>query len=164
MTLEQRNQLILNYLPLAESIAEKRNWGNPDIREEFRSIAYEKLVEAAEKCTNLKSFSTYARFVIDGGILDYQRRTLTRRERFDKASVLEGEPERPHHQFFEAITTDLSPLWKNVLLSYYRDGYTQREVGAVIGCNESRVCQILKEIRQYIKEHWDEADLRDLAA
>ena len=164
MTIDERNQLILSYLPLAESIAEKRNWGNPDIREEFRSVAYEKLVEAAEKCTNLKTFSAYARFVIDGGILDYQRKTLTRRERYDKAAVLEAKPDRPHRQFFEAITTDLPPLWRTVLLSYYRDGYSQGEIGEMMGCCESRVCQILQEIRRYIKEHWDEADLRELAA
>lgn len=78
MTIEERNELIINYIPLANKLAfQKNKLVSKNISfEELKSVAYMGLVDAAERF-NIKyncSFSTYAKIRILGEICDFIRK------------------------------------------------------------------------------------------
>jgi RNA polymerase sigma factor FliA len=75
MTIEERNELITNYIPLANKLAfQKNKFVSKNLSiDELKSAAYMGLVDAANKF-NLKykcSFSTYAKIRILGEICDF---------------------------------------------------------------------------------------------
>lgn len=75
LTLEKRNQLILNHMEDANEIASIQFLKTPKCVqfEELQSAAYLGLVNAAQKYKEDKPFKPYASFRIYGEIKDYLR-------------------------------------------------------------------------------------------
>ena len=77
MTTTERKQMVINFLPLANSIASKKKSKLPKFidLEELKSVAYLGLVDAANKFDVNKSpsFAAYAQIRIFGEIQDYLR-------------------------------------------------------------------------------------------
>ena len=155
------DDLILKTLPVVRHISRKRSNGNKDREEEYFAWGSCKLVKIASKCQDERTFSGYAAMVIDGGILDYLRKTSKQQVTSladDDAFI----PDKPHSLFWEEITQGLKPKWRDALILYYRDNFTLEEVGQVLGCGKTYVGRILHEVKDYIKDNRDEEDLRAL--
>ena len=156
------HELILRTLPVVERISRKRARGNPEQYDEYYSWGCCKLTKIAAKCTNEKTFPRYAAMVIDGGILDYIRQTAKHPTvSFDDELVSSN---HPHSIFWDEITQGLAPRWREALVLYYQENRTLEEVGAALGLGRTQVGKILKEVREYIKDRWNEEDLHDLCA
>ena len=73
MTTDERQMLVLDYVPLANSMASEKSRLTPPCVtfEELKSAAYMGLVEAASRTPARENFQPHAR--IRGGMLDYLR-------------------------------------------------------------------------------------------
>ncbi len=166
MTIAERNQLIENYLPLANSLAFEKKKSLPkkvDI-DELKSAAYFGLIDAAQKFNPAKSsFGTYARWRIVGEIMDFIRESCRDYSRcgisLDQPDengncMAESIPQKLNNnlnEFLEEATKKLNDLDKNILTMYYIQDMTMKEIGCQIGVSESRVSQVLKQTRDTIK-------------
>jgi len=166
MTILERNELIENYLPLANSLAFKRKKSLPkrvDI-DDLKSAAYFGLVDAARKYVPSKSsFGTYARWRITGEIKDFIRESCKANARCsislnqtdgDGNSMAESIPQKETEssvEFFEEATKQLNDLDKNILHMYYVQDMSMKEIGCKIGVSESRISQLLKKTRDKVK-------------
>jgi RNA polymerase sigma factor for flagellar operon FliA len=81
MTIKERNELITNYIPLANKLAfQKNKFVSKNITfEELKSAAYMGLVDAAIRFDNKRncSFFSYAKIRISGEICDFIRKNKT---------------------------------------------------------------------------------------
>lgn len=152
------NDYVINYMPFAENLAWKRSQTLPKrvSFDELKSAAYLGLVKASHKFNpNFGvSFSKYATKFIAGAIVEYIRE-LKWNDGFSIASwdfvVEEDQPlARPAEEEIE-ILEGLEDIQKRVVIMYYQEGFTQKEIGSKIGLNESRICQILSKTRQVIQ-------------
>jgi len=166
MTILERNKLIENYLPLANSLAYEKKKSLPkkvDI-DDLKSAAYFGLVDAAQKYIESKSsFGTYARWRITGEIKDFIRESCRDNSRCSISldqpdengnSLAESVPQKQEVQtndFFEETTKKLNDLDKNILSMYYVKDMSMKEIGSKIGVSESRISQILKKSRDKVK-------------
>jgi RNA polymerase sigma factor (sigma-70 family) len=167
----ERDTLILNYLPLANKLAwEKKKKVPPCVDiDELKSAAYMGLVKAANRFNPecKVPFPTYARFRIYGEILDYLRELMW--DRNVKICTLDHEMLEIlcyHHEnadtgeFFGKVTKFLSAIGQKVVMLYYIENRTLKEIGTVLNLTESRISQILKQSREKIKRIFSEEDLR----
>lgn len=168
MTIVERNDLIKNYMPLANKLASERKKSLPNRvdLDDLKSAAYFGLVDAAQKFDPSKtvSFGTYAKFRIVGEIQDFIRESYRDNERYGVSldqpdengncmagNVPQGEP-TDFDEFFDDVTKTLNELDKSIVSSYYVDDLSLKEIGAKIGVSESRVSQLLKRSRESMKE------------
>jgi len=167
----ERDTLILDYLPLANKLAwEKKKKVPPCVDiDELKSAAYMGLVKAANRFRSecKVPFSTYARFRICGEILDYLRELMW--DRKAKIRTLEHEilgilcynyENSNTEEFFEKVTKFLNAIGRRVVMLYYVDNRTLKEIAGVLNLTESRISQILKQSREKIKRVFSEEDLR----
>jgi RNA polymerase sigma factor (sigma-70 family) len=172
LTLEERNELIENYLPLAESLAWKKNRVTPNsiTIDELKSAAYMGLMLAADRFDTEKgAFGPYAAIRIIGEMKDYLRKcgrfpstsldTAVEEDDFELSSVLESPKENNPEEFFEEATKCLNDLGKKVVISYYKDNQSLKEIGLRINVSESRVSQIIKGCRTTLRNSWNELEL-----
>jgi len=59
-----------------------------------------------------------------------------------------------------AIIRSLNRKEKQIILMYYRDGLTMKQIGGVLHLTESRVCQIHSNVMKKLKVHLEEARQR----
>ncbi len=59
-----------------------------------------------------------------------------------------------------AIIRSLNRKEKQIILMYYRDGLTMKQIGGVLRLTESRVCQIHSNVMKKLKVHLEEARQR----
>jgi RNA polymerase sigma factor (sigma-70 family) len=157
MTIEERNELIIDHMHLADKMAySKKRQVPPSVHiDELKSAAYFGLVDAASRFDpKYKKFSPYASIRIMGAICDFLRelgwgsksqyKVLFCAEEMPMESWLESKVS----ENFEEITENLNNRDKKVLYWYYIGGYNMSEVGAKIGVTESRVSQIIKAIKK----------------
>mgnify|MGYP002624191926 CR=1 FL=1 len=187
VSLQLRNELITNHIPLANKLAWKKWKKTPkcvDI-EELQSAAYMGLVDAAEKFQEDRdvTFGSYARILIQGAICDYLRELSwgCRKDPMLPVSLdapvdseegttftdLVEDDERPESktlEFFEEVAKALPAIGSDILLLYYVHDMSQKEIGNAIGVSESRVCQLLSGCRDFIEKKWNRGDLWALAA
>ena len=174
LTLEDRNVLVENFLPLAESLAWKKNRVTPNSIsiDELKSAAYMGLMNAADRFDADKgSFASYARIRIVGEIKDYLRQTgrfpsvsldtAVKEDDFELSSTLEARQDNEPDEFFEEATKCLNDLGKKVVTSYYKDAQSLKEIGLKINVSESRVSQIIKGCRITLRDSWSELELRE---
>jgi len=172
MTTLERNQLIENYMPLANKLAVERKKTLPrkiDL-EEIKSAAYFGLVDAAQKFDVAKSvsFGTYARIRIVGEIQDFIRESYKNDERYGISlyqpdattgdclinNLSQGRPTKFFDDFFASTIDTLSDLDKNIVMMYYVEDLSLKEIGVQIGLSESRVSQLLKRCHESIRTKW----------
>jgi RNA polymerase sigma factor for flagellar operon FliA len=169
--MSERHELILNFMPLANKLAweKKRELPRSVDIDELKSAAYMGLVKAANrfdpKCN--VPFPAYARWRIRGEILDYLREL-----RWDKSAKVQNADQEvleilysTHdvsytEEFFGKVTKSLSAIGQKVVILYYVQERTLKEIGTLLGLSESRISQILSQSRSEIKRRFSESDLR----
>ncbi len=68
----------------------------------------------------------------------------TAQDRGDGLPLFEEEPSEAVHrrEMTELIDSDLTQLEKMIIMLYYQEGMTMKEIGGVVDISESRVCQV----------------------
>jgi len=172
LTIDERNDLVTNYLPLAEKLAWKKNQVTPKsiTIDELKSAAYLGLIDAANKFKKDKgSFGKYASFRINGEIKDYLRELgrfsfvsmdAGKDEEFSFSSIFAQPEENKPQEFFEEVTKGLNALGKKIIKNYYIDDLSLKEIGSQINVGASRVSQILSKCRISLKKSWSSVELR----
>ena len=171
LTVEQRNELILNHLSLADKIAYSRKRSVPSFvdLDELKSAAYYGLVDAASKFNpKYKSFSGYAAIRITGSIFDFLRE-LGWGSKCQYNVMLCGdnspldcwEAKEPEDdlELFKEVIKNLKEVEKQIFFWYYGEGYNMREIGNKLDVSESRISQIIKQCKDQLKKQWSREDL-----
>ncbi|MEE9392273.1 MAG: FliA/WhiG family RNA polymerase sigma factor [Planctomycetota bacterium] len=87
----------------------------------------------------------------------------------EKADILaDAKSESPiealnQRDVIEAITRNLSQKEKRIVIMYYYEGLTMKEIGKILDLTESRVCQIHTNVLSRLKEQLDKSRVRLLA-
>jgi RNA polymerase sigma factor (sigma-70 family) len=167
-TIVERNRLIENYLPLANKLAIEKKKSLPSwvSLDDLKSAAYFGLVDAANKFDPERfiSFGTYAKWRINGEMLDFIRESCRDTERCSisldeqdengvslASKIPQGVPTENFNEFFEDLTKHLADLDRNILMMYYVEDMSLKEIGGKIGVSESRVSQLLKRSRENVR-------------
>lgn len=167
MNEEKRNQLIEDYIPLANSLAWKKYQSTPSCVEfdDLKAAAYMGLVDAASRYDDSLgiSFGVYSRRRIWGEICDYLRelrwggKTNAQVVYLDASvcACLQSKNEFldivTTNEFFDLFTKGLNELANRIVRMYYMEGYSMNEIGGMEKLSESRISQILKDCRDKIK-------------
>ena len=151
-------QLVLDYIPLANSIAWKQSKITPNFvaLDDLRSAAYLGLVDAAIKFDVSKgSFANYAKIRIFGAIkdhlkslLDYGRKTIEQ----DDVSFLENFDRANTEDFFDFISKKLKEDETRIIRMYYIEFKSMKEIGKKEGVSESRVSQVISKVHNKLKQ------------
>lgn len=155
MTTEERNELVLSHLDLANKIAYSRRKSVPRCVsfDELQSAAYAGLAIAATRYDrSMGDFESFAGFRIRGEICDYLRslcwdgrqhmaKVTSWDESFDQASEDDSEDFR---DVFEEVTTRLTPTCKKIIWLYYAEDKTLNEIGVSLQLSTTRVHQLLQ--------------------
>lgn len=150
------NQLILDYIPLANSLAfrKKQNVPNHISLDELKSAAYMGLVEAANRFNaSSGAFYTYAIIRINGAIKDHLRSLMN----FDKNNTT---PDKCFYEtnqleiedFFDFVCTKLDLIESRIIKMYYLQSKTMKEIGIIEEVSESRVSQIISKCHKKLKK------------
>jgi RNA polymerase sigma factor (sigma-70 family) len=168
MTNEERNRLIIDYMPLANRLAWNKCKNTPPCVgiDDLKSAAYMGLVDAASRYNEFLgiAFGVFARTRIWGEICDYLRelrwggQTNAQVVSLDTSTCI-SYIQHEQNEFFDITIKNLNFLGSRILRLYYVEGYTMKEIGKFEGLSESRVSQILKNCRNSIKEGCDEEEL-----
>ena len=156
------NELISNYMPLANKLAWKYKKTAPYFVpfDEIQSAAYFGLVDAASRYQKEKgSFSNFAFIRIIGEIKDYFKNNISKIPQIstsleDSSIDLEAKSTKTSMEtedFFEFATKVLNAIGKKVIRLYYIEGKSMKEIGEILNISESRVSQIMKEYLRQIK-------------
>jgi RNA polymerase sigma factor for flagellar operon FliA len=183
MTTEERCQLVVDFMPFAEKLARQKSQNTPKFIEfdELRSAAYYGLIKAVDKFNPELdvSFSTYAYIRIVGAMKDWLRQlSWGGRTNFVKLASLDDENENgecladmiPDEEeiyspdFFDVVTRNMDDMSKRIVIMYYIRDLTLKQIGAELGVSESRVCQIMSQVRTHIKNRWSQSELYEMAA
>ena len=84
----------------------------------------------------------------------------------EKADILaDAKSESPiealnQRDVIEAITRNLSQKEKRIVIMYYYEGLTMKEIGRILDLTESRVCQIHTNVLQRLREQLNKAKTR----
>jgi len=165
-SLDQRDLLIEEYLPLAEKVASQKNRTTPSniSLEDLKSVAFLALVEAAHKYNgNSRTFRAYALIRIRGEIVDYIRSmcwgtrgnysayvSLDQQVNDEGFSLAETVVDHRRTNFSWDEETD--SLGEKIARLYYVDGKTQREIGVEMEMSHSKVSKLLDRYRGAIYE------------
>lgn len=153
MTIEERNQLVINYIPLANKIAISKNKSTPKSisLDDLKSEAYVGLIDAANKF-DLKyscSFSTYAKIRILGSIKDYLRKIkINFRELKDNYFVVFDYDKL---DLFQDVLSFLDCTGQNVIRMYYLENKSMKQIGIQLGLSESRISQMMNRYKKIIR-------------
>ena len=152
MITNERNDLIVRYLSLAEAIAKKRSSVAPRWipLSDLISAAYFGLIDAANKFDARKgSFVTYAFWRITGEVMSYIRSEIRARKHIsidipDENGVCIRDIIPDHrHDNFDGLIEKLNPIGKKLMVWYYIDRMTMREIAERIGVKQPRVSKLL---------------------
>jgi len=76
----------------------------------------------------------------------------------DRLPMSEEEPSEiaPRNEIVELIFNNLTQIEKMIIMFYYHEGLTMKEIGEVLQVSESRVCQIHTRLLLQLKEKYSE--------
>lgn len=155
MTLKQRNELITQYIPLANKLAKNKHTKYKNICfDEIRSAAYMGLVDAANKFKNNLncSFYTYAKIRICGEISDFIKKI-----RPHKGIITDIQDSNDHVDYYNNIDllyksiSFLNKKSQKIIKMYYFENKSMKEIGEILDVSESRISQIITEIKKIIR-------------
>jgi RNA polymerase sigma factor (sigma-70 family) len=161
LTIEERNDLILNHVSFADSIAKNQFRKNSQTNlDELKSAAYMGLVDAASKYDGFTPFLAYASYRISGEIKDYMRSIRlggrkwgTKFYQWDEQYEFAAEPEPENFSdSFDELTRDVSDIGKKVLWMYYAQDMTLKEIGEKVNLSKTRIHQLLKTNLDYLRD------------
>lgn len=169
LNLEQRNEVIVQYMPLANQLVAERGFASYVDREDLLSAAYLGLVEAASRYdTDRGEFAGYAAFRMKGEIKSHLRslglgtRGTNSRGCHTMASLAD-EADGESYELslvdkksgdlqvaFDEITEQLTSRSKDIMWQYFVEGRKMAEIGDLMGIKESWVSQIISQCRKTI--------------
>lgn len=158
-------KLITDYMPLANSIAcrKKKNLPKHITLDELKSSAYFGLVDAASKYNpSIGSFFNYASIRIEGAIKDHlkslpicsinnstqENNTIDSKNNFVETN-----------DFFDFISSKISIIEYRIILMYYREFKTMKEIGDLEKLSESRISQIISKSHGKLRKALEEVYL-----
>lgn len=158
-------KLVCNYLPLAHKLASQTRKSLPKGLEieDVVSAAYFGLVDAANKFKIDRNitFGTYARFRISGEIKDCIRNHCRMQKRFSSCYDEQGnclfdslaiEKQEEFGKIEEAFLSRLSERQQKIFDLYFNEQISLKEIGKRLNVGESRISQILKEIKSILNQ------------
>jgi len=149
------NQLIINYMPLAESLAKKKDRLTPKnvYFDDLKSAAYFGLVKAAHRfrVEDEVAFGYYAKRLIVGEMCECLRASS---HSVDLHPSLETVPDKSNNAIFADITANLSERDKEIVSLYYLGRYTLKEIGNRLSITEGRVSQLIKDCKTSMMESY----------
>lgn len=151
-----RQQLILDYIPLANKLAWQKNRKTPKniTFDDLKSVAYLGLVQAANNFDSSKgSFANYASIKINGCIIDHLRFfykndkiiKIQKENSFIDAKIIDT------LDFFDFIEYKFNKFIGRIIKMYYIEEKTMKQIGKEQGITESRVSQILNKCHKDLK-------------
>ena len=150
----ERNDLISRHLSFAEALAKKKYRTAPSGIElsDLISAAYFGLVQAANKFDINKggSFTTYAFYRINGEMYSFIGSELQARHKSvsidatdAQGACLKDVIEDKHHSSIEEIIEPLNPVGKQLIMWYYEDRLSMKEIGVKMGVQQPCVSKLL---------------------
>jgi RNA polymerase sigma factor (sigma-70 family) len=156
MTTEQRNQLVINYIPLANKIACQKNKITPKsiTLDELKSAAYLGLLDAANKYKKIKncSFATYAKFRIIGEIKDFLRKNKKNHLELNEEFSYEDDQYYNNLDLFSYVFSFLDCTGQKIIRMYYIENKSMKEIGKNLNLNESRISQLISKYKKIIRK------------
>jgi RNA polymerase sigma factor (sigma-70 family) len=178
---EEQRKLATQFLPLAQTLANRYRFMGFNERDDLESAAYMALVEAAQTFDPARkvNFATYARHRIRGALRDYHTQTKSASWRGDRAErpvfkslgkgaeqhgqVLCIQPDQPVGAMIESIDAvedwlSRLPLIHSVACRYiYIYGKTQDEAAALLGCSKSFVSRMHRDAISWLIQDYQAA-------
>ena len=170
MLTENKKQLVLDNMSLAEGLAFRRKKSVPPqvSIDELKSAAYLGLVEAAEKYKD-GNFSTYAFYRINGAIIDYlrdlgwgsrhKRQSAVsldlENDEFSIKNLLEAKSSVDSVEVFIEISKDLPEKATTILIEYYCEGQSLKDIANNNSVSEGRICQLMTDYKAHFKQRWE---------
>lgn len=155
MTINERNQLVLNYMPLANKIANDKNKNTPKniTLDELKSAAYLGLIQAANRYNKeIKcSFVTYAKYRIIGEIKDHLRKNKTKFVEIKDQYYYNSE-NKDNIDVLSFIYSILDRTGQSVIKMYYVDNKSMKQIGKQLNITESRVSQMIDKYKKIIRK------------
>lgn len=159
-----RTNYAQSYMPLAEKLAWKRCQITPksvDI-DDLKSAAYLGLTQAANhfNADHGVSFGAYAIKWINGAMTDYLRELQwgPRHSRVNMASLDAPTEEgclnntiADNDERIEVLD-GIEENSKKIIIMYYVEGFTQKEIGSKMNVSESRICQLLSRSKHELQQ------------
>ncbi len=163
---EDQKTLAVRYLPLARSMAQRMQDIFPDSGDEFHSVAFLALVEAAQHFDPSRgvNFSVFARYRIWGALCDMRNEMLKKSNPVGIGSgpvivrlgnntdfvvrVLGSTPEPPLGRELDALDTienwigQLPGLQAQAFRHIYLDGKSQAEAAELVGWSKWTMCRM----------------------
>lgn len=148
MTIKERNELVIKYIPLAKKIA--RKFSN---LEEVQSAAYYGLIDAANKYNSVykSSFSSYAKIRISGEIKDYLRKNKQNHQELKDDYSLDHQ-DYTNLDLFAYVFSFLDCTGQKIIRMYYIEDRSMKEIGEQLDIGESRVSQLLSKYKKIIRK------------
>ena len=159
MTDCEKNKLIVDYMPLAKSVALNMKKTLPlwiDI-DELVGVAYYGLVVAAQRFkSELGSFSEFARARICGEIKNFLKRNFKIRTTILEQDIAESSFNETHIRdkfvnYIDEITSCLNAMDKNILFMYYIEELSMLEIGLRVNLSESRISQLISSSTKMVR-------------
>jgi RNA polymerase sigma factor (sigma-70 family) len=166
MTIEERNGIIEKYIILADKLASFKSHLIPKnvTLDELKSAAYMGLIGAVSRFdpNRIASFEGYLKRKINWAMQDYLRFLGWRQDKqyFELEKVEEAIDVSENIAFSETvekITIGLDTVAKNMVLLYYMEHKTLKEIASGYDLSISRVSQILKKARRTMETNLPEA-------
>jgi RNA polymerase sigma factor (sigma-70 family) len=155
MTIIERNQLVLNYMPLANKIASEKNKKTPKniTLDELRSAAYLGLIQAANRFNKESncSFATYAKYRITGEIKDYLRKNKIKFVEIQDQYYYNIE-NQDNIDLFSTIYAIIDTTGRSIIKMYYVDNKSMKQIGKQLNITESRVSQMICKYKKIIRK------------
>ena len=145
-TAEQRHQLILSHLAVADKIAchQHRRLPVSVYLEDIKSAAYFGLVDAASRYDGKIPFKIFVSFRINGEIKDYLRGlgwgTRTNRwqgQSWDESYDYASEPETEINDSFDMLITGLSEQAQKIVRMYFVEDLTMKDIARKVGSSQN---------------------------
>ena len=156
MNILERNELVTNYIPLANKIASQKNKITPKniTLDELKSAASLGLIDAANRFSKEYncSFSTYAKIRISGEIKDYLRKNRKKHSEIPADFSHEYSNYYNNMDLFPYIFSFLDFTGQNIIKMYYIENKSLKQIGKSLDITESRVCQLISKYKKMIRK------------
>ena len=177
-TVSERQELVERYIPLANRLAWEKSKRIPQYIhiDELKSAAYMGLVDAASRCENADNFHPFLR--IEGEMNDYLRSISWGKKRNPVSAYAADFTNESDPYYMRFVDTDLpeknvisresvnqlirtlEPLAANMVLMYYIEDNTLKQIGERYDLTIGRVSQIIKKSLCQIRDDWETRQLR----
>ena len=165
-TVNTTDQLVIDHMRLANSIAKKRKQRIPHCvtLEELRSAAYMGLVDASKRFDGQQTFATFAMPRIDGAITDYLRelRWGSRRSPVKAKEISHDIESRKTDEFndlFDVVGKSIKSRTKNILKWHFVEGETQTKIAARLNVTRAYVNRSIKDFTEDMRSRWTQERL-----